>query len=88
MRHHCEFINCTCAKFIKQRNNICLCKHANIWHATKSRNHDTTFDSTRPPARTPVYKTRNRKVSVFLPIVPPLPEPDIIYCEAVEVLPV
>jgi hypothetical protein len=96
MRHHCQFKNCKCIKFIKRRNNLCyVCQHANIWHSKRPYSPPPTdsylsFVSTRPAARTPTYERRNIKVNVFVPSVPPLPESDdeIIYCEAIEILPV
>tara|TARA_Y100001970_G_C14049136_1_gene757950 strand:- start:439 stop:567 length:129 start_codon:yes stop_codon:yes gene_type:complete len=41
-------------------------------------------------ARKPYYIKKNIKIHIFEPTVPPLPESDdeIIYCEAIEVLPV
>jgi hypothetical protein len=93
MRHHCQFKNCKCIKFIKHRKNLCfLCQHANIWHSNKPPSPPTdsylSFVSTRLAARKPTYERRN--INVFVPFAPPLPESDdeIIYCEAIEVLPV
>jgi len=93
MLYHCQFKNCKCIKFIKRRNNLCyVCQHANIWHSKRPSSPPPTdsylsFVSTRPAARTPTYERRNIKVKVFIPSVPPLPD-EIIYCEAIEILPV
>ena len=90
-RHHCEFRTCKCNKFVLHCNTLCFCcGHANIWHSKTSRpptDGYLSFVSLRPAARTPEYE-KNIKVQVFLPSVPPLPEDDIVYCEAIEILPV
>jgi hypothetical protein len=41
-------------------------------------------------ARKPIYERKNLFVRIFEPTVPDLPESDneIIYCEAIEILPV
>ena len=93
-RHHCEFKNCKCNKFILHCNGLCLmCNHANIWHSKKSKppcDEYLAFQSPREMARKPYYIKKNIKIQIFEPTVPPLPESDdeIIYCEAIEVLPV
>jgi hypothetical protein len=93
-RYHCEYKTCTCDKFALHWNSLCFCcGHAKIWHARTSKpptDEYLLFVSSRPPARRPIYEKKNIIVQVFLPSVPPLPESDdeLIYCEAVEVLPV
>ena len=93
-RYHCEFKNCECIHFVEQCNNICIyCKHANIWHSLNSRpptDSYLSFISTRSPARRPIYVKKNIKVNIFMPEVPPLPESEdeIVFCEAIEILPV
>ena len=93
-RYHCEFKNCECKDFKKHCNNLCYnCKHSKIWHSSKSKpptDSYLSFISPRFPARTPIYVKQHIKISIFMPEVPPLRESDdeLMYCEAVEVLPV
>jgi len=94
MRFHCEFKTCKCNKFMLHCNNLCLyCGHAHIWHSKKQKpptDEYLAFESTRPAARTPTYEKKNMQVAVFVPTAPPLPvsDDDVVYCEAIEILPV
>ena len=93
-RTHCEFKNCNCIRFKLHCNNLCLfCNHANVWHSIKSKpptDGYLAFQSPREMTRKPHYIYKNIEVNIFQPTVPPLPDSDdeIIYCEAIEVLPV
>ena len=93
-RYHCEFKECECEQFKGDCNNLCIyCKHANIWHSLISKQvdyGDLSFVSPRLAARTPIYVKKYIKIAVFIPEVPPLPESDdeLLYCKALEVLPV
>jgi hypothetical protein len=93
-RFHCEFKSCNCNKFVVDCSNLCLnCKHANIWHSKKSKPPNDFYlalQSPREMARKPIYYRQKIFVDIFEPTVPPLPENDneIIYCEAIEILPV
>jgi len=100
-RFHCEFKNCSCNKFKLHCNkfklhcnNLCFnCNHANVWHSKKSKppsDYYLAFQSPREMARKPIYERKNLFVRIFEPTVPDLPESDneIIYCEAIEILPV
>jgi len=93
-RFHCEFKNCNCNKFKLHCNKLCFnCNHANVWHSKKSKppsDYYLAFQSPREMARKPIYERKNLFVRIFEPTVPALPESDneIIYCEAIEILPV
>ena len=93
-RFHCEFKNCSCNKFNLHCNNLCFnCGHANIWHSKKNKpptDEYLSFQSPRLMARKPIYERKHLILHIFEPTVPPLPESDddLIYCEAVEILPV
>lgn len=93
-RFHCEFKNCSCNKFKLHCNKLCFnCNHANVWHSKKSKppsDYYLAFQSPREMARKPIYERKNLFVRIFEPTVPDLPESDneIIYCEAIEILPV
>ena len=92
-RFHCEFSNCNCLNFTRNFNNLCLnCNHANVWHSNRElppSDDYLSFVSIRSFARKPVYEKRYL-IEIFEPSVPPLPDSDneLIYCTAVEVLPV
>lgn len=93
-RFHCEFKNCNCNKFKLHCNKLCFnCNHANVWHSKKSKppsDYYLAFQSPREMARKPIYERKNLFVRIFEPTVPALPESDneIIYCDAIEILPV
>jgi len=91
-RYHCEFKKCDCNKFILHCNGLCLrCNHANIWHSLKEKpptDSYLSFISPRLPARTPIYEKKYLNIEIFLPKVPPLPDSEIEYCDAIEILPV
>ena len=92
-RYKCEFNNCQCTHFSIYYNNLCFnCNHANIWHSRKEPpppDDYLSFVSTRSCARKPKYEKRFI-IEIFEPQVPPLPDSDneLIYCSAVEILPV
>ena len=94
MRYHCEFKTCNCRKFKLHCNSLCFyCNHANIWHSTKEKPPNDgylAFESTRQMARKPIYEKKYFQIAIFMPTVPPLPESDndLLFCEAIEVLPV
>lgn len=96
-RFHCEYKNCNCSKFIKNGSDLCfLCQHASVWHSSKSVISTTsisschTFQSSRNPARQPVYVyTPSLQVAIFVPmdetsITIPVA---IAYCDTFENLP-
>ena len=95
-RYHCEFKNCNCRKFKLHCNQLCLhCNHSNIWHARKEKpplDQYLSFVSPRLSARSPTYVYSSRDMHIFIPEAIPvdiseIDEP-IVYCTAIEVLPV
>ena len=92
MRFHYEFKTCKCNKFMLHRNNLCLyCGHAHIWHSKKQKpptDEYLAFNSTRPAARTPKYEKKNIGIGILVPTQPELRESNVVYCDAIEILPV
>lgn len=92
MRFHCEFKNCKCNKFILHCNNLCLlCGHAHIWHSKKQKpptDEYLAFNSTRQAARTPTYEKKNISIGVLISEPQEIQQENVVYCEAIEVLPV
>ncbi len=93
-RYYCMFKDCQCNQF-HSNNSICNdCHHGAVWHSLNQpppSDDYLSFVSPRLPARTPFYERKNLYVNIFLPSVPPLPsdsDEDMIFCEAIEVLPV
>jgi len=93
-RYNCVFKNCKCNDFERHCNNLCkFCNHADVWHSRYQQppcDDYLSFISPRMPARTPVYE-KKYLIEIFEPTVPPLPsdsEDEIIYCNAIEILPV
>jgi hypothetical protein len=74
------------------RNNLCLyCGHAHIWHSKKQKpptDEYLAFNSTRPAARTPKYEKKNIGIGILVPTQPELRESNVVYCDAIEILPV
>jgi len=95
-RFHCEFKNCYCRKFRFHCNKLCLhCNHSSIWHSRKHKppsDSYLSFISPRLPARTPSYEINYLITRIFVPEAIPISNEEIneniIYCEAIEVLPV
>ena len=46
------------------------------------------FNSTRPAARTPIYEKKNIGIGILVPKQPELRESNVVYCDAIEILPV
>ena len=92
MRFHCEFKTCKCNKFMLHCDNLCLyCGHAHIWHSKKQKpptDEYLAFNSTRPAARTPKYEKKNIGIGILVPKQPELRESNVVYCDAIEILPV
>ena len=92
MRFHCEFKTCKCNKFMLHRNNLCLlCGHAHIWHSKKQKpptDEYLAFNSTRQAARTPTYEKKNISIGVLISEPQEIQQENVVYCEAIEVLPV
>ena len=92
MRFHCEFKTCKCNKFMLHCDNLCLyCGHAHIWHSKKQKpptDEYLAFNSTRPAARTPIYEKKNISIGILIPGPQEIQQENVVYCEAIEVLPV
>ena len=92
MRFHCEFKTCKCNKFILHCNNLCLlCGHAHIWHSKKQKpptDEYLAFKSIRQAARTPTYEKKNISIGILIPEPQEIQQENVVYCEAIEVLPV
>jgi len=92
MRFHCEFKTCKCNKFKLHCDNLCFyCGHGNIWHSKKQKpptDEFLAFNSTRKPARTPIYEKKNICIGILMPMHLELPESNVVYCDAIEMLPV
>ncbi len=88
MRFHCEFKTCKCNKFSLDCNTLCaLCGHGHIWHSKKQKTDVfLAFNSTRKPARTPKYEKKNISIGILVPNSQELH--NVVYCKAVEMLPV
>jgi len=73
-------------------DNLCLyCGHAHIWHSKKQKpptDEYLAFNSTRPAARTPTYEKKNIGIGILVPKQPELRESNVVYCDAIEILPV
>jgi hypothetical protein len=94
-RYHCEFRDCSCAKYKLHCNGLCLyCSHSKIWHSNKKKpptDSYLSFVSPRQVARTPIYERKNIVITIFEPEVPPLPDSsddELVYCSEVIALPV
>ena len=98
-RFHCEFLNCTCDKYILSKNKLCFCcRHANIWHSKKPITNDEgppsdsylQFTSSRKKARAPKYVSDKTFPKILIPTVLPLavatPVLNPVYCETFELL--
>ena len=96
-RHHCEYKDCKCNKFVRHHKSLCyICHHAKLWHSKKSKpptDGYLSFLSSRLSARTPKY-TNNIvspiQIAVFIPEAPAIPVSDSesIFCENIESLPI
>jgi len=73
-------------------DNLCFyCGHGNIWHSKKQKpptDEFLAFNSTRKPARTPIYEKKNICIGILMPMHLELPESNVVYCDAIEMLPV
>lgn len=58
-RYHCEFKDCMCIAFLKDKNSRCNdCKHGEVWHSRKEAPPSDSylqFYSVRESARHPIY---------------------------------
>lgn len=76
-RYHCEFNDCMCIAFLKDKNKLCNdCKHGEVWHSrTNGPPTDAylQFYSVRESARLPIYSNCNDISNNFCLSVDDLP---------------
>ena len=95
MRGNCEFNNCSCKKFKRNKKldsskTICkLCNHGKCWHKKIKKMDRSQFLSCRPTARKPIYNySLPNNIKIFVPILQN--DNNIIqnnYCKSVDDLP-
>ena len=76
-RYHCEFNDCMCIAFLKDKNKLCNdCKHGEVWHSrTNGPPTDAylQFYSVRETTRQPTYTNYNDISNNFCLSVDDLP---------------
>tara|TARA_B100000795_G_C22785678_1_gene434493 strand:+ start:708 stop:983 length:276 start_codon:yes stop_codon:yes gene_type:complete len=89
-RFHCEFKNCTCPQFVKNKRLCKKCNHSHIWHSKIS--NYSQFSSSRKPARKPKYVSEVifGQIHIFkpLPLAPAIEVANPCFCIDVYALPV